>query len=317
MMDALREMPQVEAVAGLGFPMFEIGSSSGTKKYKDRFAYSYYNAVTDDFRDVMKIELVEGRWFEPADDALAYEPIVINRRLRDELFRGEDALGKTIFDQHQKRDLRVVGVISDFREDGELSPPDNYFLQRIGSKAGKPLEVMSLVVRLRSGTPPGFEEQIVKRLRSLSRDRTFYIESLAAKRRGYQKLQIAPLAAGGLVAGFMMVMVALGMIGVVWQSVTRRAREIGLRRAMGASARDIAVQVLAELILIATFGMALGTALVIQAPLLELVSWLTTPLFLASLAISLTCIYLLTIAAGLYPSWLASRVHPAGVLHYE
>jgi len=107
------------------------------------------------------------------------------------------------------------------------------------------------------------------------------------------------------------------MVGVVWQSVARRTREIGLRRALGGTARDVYMQVLGELVVIATLGLVLGSLLVAQAPLLGLVSWLTGKLFFVSLGVSLGLMYLLTVAVGLYPSWLATKVQPADVLHYE
>ena len=49
---------------------------------------------------------------------------------------------------------------------------------------------------------------------------------------------LVPLVGVGLVAAFLMLMVALGLLGVLWQSVTQRTREIGLRRAKGAHARE-------------------------------------------------------------------------------
>ena len=58
--------------------------------------------------------------------------------------------------------------------------------------------------------------------------------------------RLVPLALGATIAGFLMLMVALGLIGVLWQNVTRRTREIGLRRAAGASHGDIRRQVIME-----------------------------------------------------------------------
>jgi putative ABC transport system permease protein len=316
MIDALRDMPQVEAAARLGFPMFEIGASSNHVEYKGRRLYSYHNDASDSFRDVLKIDLLEGRWFDASDDSAGQVTVVINRRLRDELFGTDNAVGRTFTDDH-RTEYRVVGVISDFREDGELSAPGNYYIRRVASRPGQPLRVMSIVVRLHPGTPAAFQEQLLARLRSISRHRTFQIEPLAEKRAGYQKFQLAPLIAGGLVAAFMMLMVALGMVGVVWQSVARRAREIGLRRAMGATARDIWAQILGELLVTTSIGLLLGAAMVAQVPMLQLVSWISNETFFVSLGVSAALIYLLTVSAGLYPSWLATRVQPADVLHYE
>ena len=73
----------------------------------------------------------------------------------------------------------------------------------------------------------------------------------------------------GIVAGFLLLMVALGLIGVLWQNVTRRTREIGLRRALGATRLGICRQILGELVVITAMALLVGTVLVVQLPLLR------------------------------------------------
>ena len=126
-----------------------------------------------------------------------------------------------------------------------------------------------------------------------------------------------PIAAFGLIAGFLMLMVALGLIGVLWQSVTQRTKEIGLRRAKGATANRIYKQILGELLIVTTFGLLIGTLVVIQFPLLDFLGFATKQVYVYSLLLSLVVIYALTIICGLYPSRLATKVQPAEALHYE
>ena len=82
------------------------------------------------------------------------------------------------------------------------------------------------------------------------------------------RLKLVPFVAAALIAAFMLIMVALGMVGVLWQSVARRRREIGLRRALGATGRGVSLQVLGELLVVASAGVLLGTAVTVQLPLL-------------------------------------------------
>jgi len=112
-------------------------------------------------------------------------------------------------------------------------------------------------------------------------------------------------------------MVGLGITGVLWQSIARRSREIGLRRAVGSPAIGIYSQVLGELAIVTTIGVFFGVLLVAQLPLLDLASFLSTRIYLLSLMSSVALIYVLTLVAGLYPSWLATKVQPATVLHAE
>ena len=70
-----------------------------------------------------------------------------------------------------------------------------------------------------------------------------------------------------LVAGFLAIMVALGLTGVLWLAVTRRTREIGLRRAKGATRGDIRFQILGEIVILTSFALLPGVLLALQLPL--------------------------------------------------
>jgi len=92
---------------------------------------------------------------------------------------------------------------------------------------------------------------------------------------------------------------------------------IGLRRALGCAGEKIYVQFVGELVIVTTIGVGLGAALVVQFPLLDLMSFVSNQVYIASLAVSLLLIYLLVIGCSLYPSRMATRVQPVDALHYE
>jgi putative ABC transport system permease protein len=123
--------------------------------------------------------------------------------------------------------------------------------------------------------------------------------------------------AGGIVALFLISMVALGLTGVLWQNVTKRTREIGLRRAMGASGKQVNRQILLEVVLLATIALLAGSVIVLQLPILGAFTIVTPAAFSTGFALALATIYALTVLCGLYPSWLASRLQPADALRYE
>jgi putative ABC transport system permease protein len=131
---------------------------------------------------------------------------------------------------------------------------------------------------------------------------------------------LQPVMVFAIVAGFLLLMVALGLTGVLWQNVTQRIREIGLRRAKGATIVNVRRQILAELSLLTTMALVVGVALVAQVPLLPLPQMLSVIpgyVFTAALALSVLAMYLLTIGCAWYPSRLATRIQPADALHYE
>jgi len=129
--------------------------------------------------------------------------------------------------------------------------------------------------------------------------------------------QLAPLSTCVAVAIFLLLMVALGLVGVMWQNVTQRTREIGLRRATGASASAIRRQVLLEMLLMAGFGVAIGATVVLQLPILGWFPVLDGGLVGSGLLAATLLIAALTVLCGVYPSRLATAVHPAEALHYE
>jgi putative ABC transport system permease protein len=112
-------------------------------------------------------------------------------------------------------------------------------------------------------------------------------------------------------------MVALGLSGVLWQTVTRRTRELGLRRALGATGSAVNRQILLEVALLSTLALVVGVIVIAQLPLLGVFKIVSPPAFSIGFAGALATIYGLTLLCGLYPSWLAGRVQPAQALHYE
>jgi putative ABC transport system permease protein len=318
---ALKNMPEIESVAVIRQAPYSFSGSNRSVEHKGKKLSAIYNEASDELARVLNLKLVRGRWFSPADDGLAWEPVVINQKLATELFGSEDPLGKDISEKGDaasstpaRREQRVVGVINDFRKNGEMSAPETYLFTRTTPAQSRGLYFL---IKIRPGTPQAFAETVLSRLHAINPDWDFEVDPLTQMRAARLGYYLAPMAAAAIVVSFLMVMVALGLIGVVWQSVSQRTGEIGLRRACGAPAGSIHLQVLGELLVICSAGLGLGTLLVIQLPLLDLVGLLTTEVYIYSLIASLALIYGLTLACGIYPSRLATRVQPVEALRWE
>ena len=318
---ALQDFDEVTSAAGTSITLVPYSSSSSfyTIEYKGRKVRTQKGEGTDNLERVLDMKLIQGRWFEKGDDALKWKPVLINQRLSRELFGSEDPLGKKI----ETYPWQVVGVISDFRRDGELAEPGNLVIERIylndpALSSSKGLGLPNdFLIKVRPGTRAAFEEKLTAKLQAIARGWTFHVQPLSQMRASYLKLRLAPLIAAGLIVTFLIIMVGLGLMGVLWQNVTQRTKEIGLRRANGATADHIYKQILGELLVVTTFGILAGTAVIVQFPLLKLFSFLSAQVYIISLAISIALMYLLTILCGLYPARLATKVHPAEALHYE
>jgi putative ABC transport system permease protein len=132
------------------------------------------------------------------------------------------------------------------------------------------------------------------------------------------KSQMIPLIILGVIAAFLLVMVAFGLFGVLWQNTTQRIPEIGLRRALGASAGRIYQQIIAEQLLLSSGAMLIALVLLVQLPLTgvfgDSLNW---QVFVTAAALSAAVIYLLSLLCSLYPGWRAARLSPTQALHYE
>ncbi len=316
---ALESFDEVERVAGMFILPFSMSDYNNNYNIDGKKVSVHINRVTDELKVVLDLKVTRGRWFERSDEASNTDLVVINESLSKELFENEDPIGKPLFEvEPGEKEKKVIGVVSDFRKNGELAPLTNYFFERASMYDTVNFTLPNqLVVKLRPGTTAQFEEKLVTRLQNTVKDWSYEVEPLQEAHRSQRMFYLAPLIILGTVAGFLISMVGLGLIGVIWQNVTARANEIGLRRAAGATMQHIYTQILLELLLIASLGMILGVLLVIQFPLIGLIDFISTKVYMTALVISVLFIYLVTILCGLYPSWLAARVQPTEALHAE
>jgi putative ABC transport system permease protein len=333
---AARELPEVENVAGALLPLYFMGASNRTYEKNGRRIEYGNNEVTDEFKDVLGLRIVQGRWFGREDDGQNYLPVVINAPMAAELFPAQDPIGQNLApdrlpgDENGARapsdpgiqEQRVVGVVAAYREDGEIDGQAWQALYRKPLTDTDPSKrdnrpPHNLILRMRPGTPASVEEPLVKHLQAVARGWSFEVQPMTEARATMIAFAAAPAAAIGLIAGFLMLMVALGLTGVLWQTVTQRTREIGLRRAKGAARARVQRQILGELVVMTSLAVTVAAIIVAQAPIVSPFYWVETHVYVAGFVIAAATIYVLTFLCGWYPSRLATRVEPAEALRYE
>ncbi|HKO58723.1 MAG TPA: ABC transporter permease [Thermoanaerobaculia bacterium] len=312
-----KSFPQVVDAAVSETPAYGNSESVGRWDRHGRTVELRRDNVSDDFANVMRLKLARGRWFARTDDALGYVPVVIDRDLAREFFGDDDPIGQK-FDEYDNVVFRVVGVVEPYRKSGELSGPgvNMAFFRKSLDKPNAEIP-NQVVLRVRPGTPAAFEEELTRRLHAVAPDIPMRVRRMDRMRELGLRLRLMPMVVAAIVALFFITMVALGLTGVLWQTVTRRTRELGLRRALGASGAGVRAQVLMEVALVATIALIAGVVIVAQLPILGIFRVVTPEAFATGLACALAMIYGLTVLCGLYPGWLASRVQPAQALHYE
>ncbi|MES2152573.1 MAG: ABC transporter permease [Pseudomonadota bacterium] len=320
---ALLALPEVEQVAFVSFSPFrsatmrtDFESADGKQVRSDMIEMS------DEFPALAGMRLLEGRWFGPADDGADAVPVILNRRAARTLFPSGPAVGKTFLEgdrDDKKRTLyKVSGVIEEFRNKGEFMVPVNYTLTRYVPRPANDHGFKSIMLKLKPGTPRTFEAALNRQLKLLRADWGYTISPLADLRSDKLRWDLMPLIVGAVIAAFLLVMVGFGLFGVLWQNTTQRIPEIGLRRALGASAGHIYTQIVAEQMLLSSAAMALALLLLVQLPITgalgESLNWLV---FCGAALLSMGVIYLISLLCSLYPGWRASRLSPTQALHYE
>jgi putative ABC transport system permease protein len=316
----LRELPEVNQVAFASYEPYAMSMMSGAWKIPGGGeADTRMLDVSDDLDKVLGLHLVEGRWFSGLDDGAAAVPVVMNRRMANAMFPGKAAVGQQFEDADKgaKVFYKVVGMVDDYRPSGELGTPENFTFVRMRPGAGD-RNAGTILLKLRPGVERSFEARLHQRLKLVRKDMSFWIAPVRDTRKTMMKTQLTPLVVLGVIAAFMLVMVAFGLFGALWQNTTQRIPEIGLRRAVGARITDIYGQIVAEQLLLSSVAIALGLVLLVQLPLTgvfgDSLNW---PVFFAAAGLSMGVIYLLSLLCSLYPGWRASRLSPTEALHYE
>jgi predicted permease len=271
--------------------------------------------VGDGYFETMRIPLVTGRPFTPADERRARPAAVVNQELVRRYLPDRQPLGRLFRSGDEV--LEIVGVVGDARYDQLTTemPPTFYTYLHRAANAGP-----SVTVTVRTGAEhenmlPAIREavrSIDSRLPLIDvRSQTDQIAATIARQR---LLAAVSLTLGGLAA----VLAGLGIYGIVANGVARRTSEIGLRIALGAGAWRVLGGVLSDAALVAGVGAAIGTGVglwLVQyvRTLLFGVNPIDPPTVLAAVLLMLA----LAVAAGGLPAWRASRLDPVAALRRE
>jgi putative ABC transport system permease protein len=326
LLQTVRELPGVLAVTGAITGPYVQGTRN--TEYGDgddvpalgRNLERDVDTVTDGFAEVFRLTLTKGRWFGKEDDGAGFRPTVINERLVRDFFGDQDPIGQRLGTSYgsngEKIPIKVVGVVAGYRQKGDLAPPLRYQFTRYVPLSTLPYH--KLFVRTRPGTGPEFEELLEKRLRATAPPEwSFTVERLEDVRTGVRERELMPLKAAAIIATFLMLMVVLGLTGVLWQNVTRRTREIGLRRAKGATRPQVYGQILGELMVMTFIAVLVGGLLLAHIPFVHPIDDLTAGTYLQGGLAAALVLFALTALCGFYPARLAARVEPALALRTD
>ena len=285
--------------------------------------------TTPDYLDIRDVTLQSGQPFTAADVDSAAKVALLGKTVVDNLFNGEDPLGKII--RIKKVPFTVVGTLvpkgqsptGQDQDDLILTPISTAKKKVIGASQANASAVGQIMVQGREGMTRDAQDQVTALLRQRHRiqanqDEDFTVRNLeevfAAQESSAQVMSIllAAIASVSLIVG------GIGIMNIMLVSVTERTKEIGLRQAVGAKTKDILAQFLVEAVTLSVLGGAIGIALGVAASVLisYFAQW-STLVSPGSILLAFLFSALVGVFFGYYPARKAAYMDPIEALRYE
>lgn len=317
--DAVRALPGVQAVGLTShLPLRHRGGNyyvrrSGDDERMTMDRSADFRVVLPGYFETMRMRLVAGRDLADSDTADRPRVTVISQSLAAKMFPGENPIGQTlIVDLGQPIPHEIVGIVGDARLREIRSDP---FHAMYMSLRQAPQPAMYLAVRTASdpGALVGPMRDLLRRMDAtvpLAEPSTLSAivdEALASAR-------IVTVALG-LFAAVALALALVGLYGVLAYYVAQHQREIGVRMALGASARDVLSMVLGRGLALTAIGLAAGLAgALLAGRVLSALLYQTTPADPLTFVLVAALFVAVSTLACLLPAWRAARVNPVDAL---
>ncbi|MBX3173706.1 MAG: ABC transporter permease [Gemmatimonadaceae bacterium] len=319
--EALKEASSLIAVAPIltGRQQLKIGENNGNVDVI---------ATVPQLEQIDRYELVAGRFISEGDQAQRKQVVVLGADIPEELRLGEVVAADLVGRQVQIRGINfeVIGVLGQYASRGRDDPNESVFIplstgqfrifgsdriQRINAKLVAPERMNAGILDI---------EQILRREHRLRPDATndFRIqdnsEFLTAQAEAGETLTflLAGIAAVSLIVG------GIGIMNIMLVSVTERTREIGVRKALGATRRNVLIQFLLEAMTLCLIGGVVGVAMGYGAAMFlgRLNGW-PMEVSMDSILLAVGFSAAIGIFFGVWPARRAARLDPIEALRYE
>jgi putative ABC transport system permease protein len=317
------ETDVVDATVGTPLPgtiynSFHDVLPAGTAPGTGTLPQLYSGAVDPHFLVAYGIKLESGRFFDSRDRVDSEKVAVVDRTFVDRLGDGAAVLGRRFRLDPRDPDgatVTIVGVISALTLETPGNQPSPAMLRPLGQDM---FRIASIAVRTR-GDPLAFAPRLTTIMHEIDADAPLYwVRDYAAVIRDSTVSERVIAKSFGVFGAIALALAAAGLYGVMVFTVSRQTREIGVRRALGAPARQVLAHVFGRSALQLGIGLALGV--VAGIPLARLVTRSFQDMPSADFAAVLGALGVLVVAAAIaiaVPVRRALRVDPAVALRHE
>ncbi|MCF0225161.1 MAG: ABC transporter permease [Fibrobacter sp.] len=281
------------------------------------------SGVTSDYLLIRNYEISDGVMFDDETEPLA-KVCVIGQTVIDKLFDGQNPLGKTI--RYKNIPLKVIGTLKakgsgDFGQDQDdvIFAPYKTVMKRFNASH----KIRTIYA---NSIGEGYAEQATEQIINILKERRGWTKPTDPFRVHTQEEMIKMVSETSdllslvltAIAGISLFVGGIGIMNIMYVSVTERTKEIGLRMALGAKGSDILLQFLFESVMISLLGGAIGIGLGMTASQLvkTFMNW-PMSVSITSVFVSFGVCFATGVFFGWYPARKASRLNPIEALRFE
>lgn len=316
---AMQELPGVAAVS-------PTVSSSGQMVNGNNNYPTQIQGITSDYLDIRKFKVDEGSMFTDHDVKSAAKVCVLGKTVVDNLFpNGEDPVGRVV--RFGKIPLTVIGVLESKGTNSMGQDQDDIVLAPYTTVMKRILAIDYIQGIFASAVDEARTEETIDGITKLLRSRhkiqgdaddDFEIRSqqeLSQMMNSTSDMMTVLLAC---IAGISLLVGGIGIMNIMYVSVTERTREIGLRMSIGARGIDILSQFLIEAVIISVSGGILGVILgILAAWIVNVVAMWPVYIQIWSVLLSFAVCTVTGVFFGWYPAKKAAGLDPIEAIRYE
>jgi predicted permease len=293
-------------------------------KIEGGIVHMVFHHVSPGYFKNLGIPLIEGRTFDETDSPTSPLSIVITQAMKRKYWPNESPLGKRM--KFGRLDpnapwFSVIGVVGNLNQKAlqelEWPGPDVYFaIQQF-----PPLIIPRMAFLLRAGRVPplSLAAGIERELKAVAPDLPPYdVDTMEHRLEQFNSKQRFLVLVMSLFAGLALVLATSGLYGVLFYAVVQRTRELGIRVAMGAQARDLFRLVVGRAAVLVSLGLMIGlVAAVLLNRFFESLLYGVNPTDLLTFLGTSIVLFLVAMAASYIPARQAMRVAPVVALRVQ
>ena len=327
MMDVLDRVTRspLVAAASMGSPPILWGRSSfgyvaGVRNYTlqpDEDNAAYTNGAYRGYFDVLRIPLIAGRDFEERDRSAPNEQpekMIVNESFARHYFGNRNPVGERVAWTYLTGPKEIIGVVKDIKNKSLRDGRKDEVYFPIGLDSWS-----AVIARAKPGiAPSSLEAEIRSAFAAVAKQVSVEIAPLedAVQRSLGRDRLVAQLSAAFGALGILLA--SIGLYAAIAHTVTNRTREIGIRIAIGATARDVIWMVLKQSLLVTAIGVLIGLPMAIAGSrLVSSLLYEVSPSDPPTLAVSTAVLALTGLVAGWWPARRAARLDPSRTLRFE